>query len=340
MKAFVFAVVAAAGAASAAPRYSVLDVGAVAHPEARDSSYVIAFAGGQVVGSSRYSSGDTVYWIYDVASASAGDLPAGFEPVSANANGDLVGWFTRDDGTKAFVALSSAGDQTELSLPRGRNTGIRLNDNGLILGNTEDPQKATLAPFILGPDGVQDLLSAGANAQAVAMNNAGLVVGFSTEANGDKQAVIWQDGVFGELGTLGHRQSYAIALNDQGLVAGVLKGPPAPLCSVFLWSADGMRDLGAPEPGAYGCTPNSINSAGHIVGEARDGSDWDPHYHGWIWQDGTYTPLQSLIDSTDVTIESPVAIDDDGWIATAGRPFPVEGRSGRWARALLLKPLP
>jgi uncharacterized membrane protein len=256
--------------------------------------------------------------------------------VSANASGDLVGWFTRDDGTKAFVALSSAGDQTELSLPRGTTTGIRLNDGGLILGNRRlEPDKDAMAPFLLGPDGVQDLPSPGASASALAMNNAGLVVGASIAAYATTQPVIWQDGVSMELGTLDHQdwRSYASAVNDQGLVAGVLEGPGRQR-SVFLWGTDGMRDLGAPPDCAWVCTPNSINSAGHIVGQARDDSDVDPHYHGWIWQDGTYTSLQTLIDATDVTIESPVAIDDGGWIATAGRPL-----QGHGTRALLLKPL-
>ena len=78
-----------------------------------------------------------------------------------------------------------------------------------------------------------------------------------------------------------------------------------------------------------------MNNAGQIVGQARDDAEFAPYYHGWIWQEGTYTPLQDLVDLPDATIEIPVAIDDQGRIAVGGRPLDrTEG-----ARALLLVPM-
>jgi hypothetical protein len=279
----------AVGPAPAAPRYSVIDIGAIAHPEAI-SSDVIAFAGGQVVGvGTTQVANDFVrtYWIYDVASGTARNLPGRFVPVSANGKGD---------------AKTSAK-----------------------------------APFLLGPNGVQNLPFKGASAYAIAMNNAGLVVGHSsTELNANPQAVVWRDGASVELDALNRQgwYSYASAVNDQGLVAGDLgQYGPTRQRSVFLWDAHGMRDLGKPPSCEWACTPRGMNRAGQIVGLAQDDVE-PPHYHGWIWREGAYTPLQDLIDTADVTIEIPRAIDDDGRIAAWGL-RPVRGGG---QRALLLVP--
>ncbi len=330
----------AVGPAPAAPRYSVIDIGAIAHPEAM-SSDVIAFAGGQVVGEFvRDLAGPRAYWIYDVASGTARDLPGGFVPVSANGKGDLLGSIVHDDKSTALAVLSSGGNLTELSVPGGGKLAdgpSGINDSGLILGNGFlDAKTSARAPFLLGPNGIQNLPFKGASAYAIAMNNAGLLVGHSsTELNANPQAVVWRDGVSVELGALNRQgwYSYASAVNDQGLVAGELgQYGPTRQRSVFLWDADGMRDLGKPPSCQWVCTPNGMNHWGQIVGQARDEIE-PPHYNGWIWRDGAYTPLQDLIDAADVTIEIPRAIDDDGRIAAWGRPV-----RGGGQRALLLVP--
>jgi hypothetical protein len=329
----------AVGPAPVAVRYSVIDVGAIAHPEASFSD-VIAFAGGQVVGVGSRDTADGrafTYWIYDVASGTARDLPRRFVPLSANGKGDLLGSIVHDDKSTAFAVLSSGGNLTELSVPGGGKAveWVGINDSGLIFGNSSlDPKTLATAPFLLSPNGVQNLPFTGASAYAMAMNNTGLVVGSSTELNANPQAVVWRDSVSVELGALNRQGwlSYATVVNDQGLVAGTLQGPTRQR-SVFLWDADGMRDLGKPPSCQWVCTPNGMNHWGQIVGQARDEIE-PPHYNGWIWRDGGYTPLQDLIDATDVTIEIPRAIDDDGRIAAWGlRPL-----RGGGQRALLLVP--
>jgi hypothetical protein len=163
----------------AASRYSVIDVGAIAHPEAT-SSDVIAFAGGRVVGvgTSQVASGFArAYWIYDVASGTARDLPGGFVPVSANGKGDLLGSILHDDKSTALAVLFSGGNLTELSVPGGGKLAdwhAGTNDSGLIFGNGFlDAKTSARAPFLLGPDGIQNLPFKGVSAYAVAMNNAG-----------------------------------------------------------------------------------------------------------------------------------------------------------------------
>ena len=325
----------AVGPAPAASRYSVIDVGAIAHPESIYSD-VIAFAGGKVVGVRTTQVANDfprAYWIYDVASGTARDLPPRFVPMSANGKGDLLGSIVHDDKSTALAVLSSGGNLTELSVPAGGWGGI--NDSGLIFGNSPlDPKTLATAPFLLGPNGAQNLPFKGVSAYATAMNNAGLVVGSSTELNANPQAVVWRDGVSVELGTLNRPGwlSYATVVNDQGLVAGTLQGPTRQR-SVFLWDADGMRDIGTPPSCQWVCTPNGMNYWGQIVGQARDEIE-PPHYHGWIWRDGAYTPLQDLIDAADITIEVARAIDDDGRIAASGL-RPVRGGG---LRALLLVP--
>jgi hypothetical protein len=331
----------AVGPAPAAPRYSVIDIGAIARPEAMGSD-VIAFAGGHVVGVGTIQVANDfalAYWNYDVASGTARDLPGGFVPVSANGKGDLLGSIVHDDKSTALAVLSSGGNLTELSVPDGGKVAewhAGINDSGLIFGNGFlDAKTSARAPFLLGPNGIQNLPFKGVSAYAIAMNNAGLLVGaWSTELNANPQAVVWRDGVSVELGALNRQgwYSYATAVNDQGLVAGTLQGPMRQR-SVFLWDADGMRDLGKPPSCEWACTPRGMNRGGQIVGLAQDDIE-PPNYHGWIWRDSAYTPLQDLIDVADLTIEIPRAIDDDVRIAAWGL-RPVRGGGHR---ALLLVP--
>ncbi len=63
----VAACVALAGSASASPQYTAVNIGAIAHPEAGDSSVVVATAGHLVLGSSTLRDGTasplSVFWV-------------------------------------------------------------------------------------------------------------------------------------------------------------------------------------------------------------------------------------------------------------------------------------
>jgi probable HAF family extracellular repeat protein len=109
---------------------------------------------------------------------------------------------------------------------------------------------------------------------------------------------------------LGGYDSYAIAINDRGQVAGnttVEPGGEHRLHPFFWTRAGGMIDLGA--DAGYDSAAFAMNNKGEVVGSG--------HYHGveqaFAWtRDGGRMPLGSLPSVSDVPI--PVAVSDSGQV--------------------------
>ena len=93
---------------------------------------------------------------------------------------------------------------------------------------------------------------------ALAINNAGDVVGFSAPPN---HAFLWHRGHLTDLGTLGGHSSVATAINDWGDIAGYSQLPDGSTHSVW-WHHGHIQDLNIPG-GGY---PHGINNSGVIVG--------------------------------------------------------------------------
>jgi probable HAF family extracellular repeat protein len=92
-------------------------------------------------------------------------------------------------------------------------------------------------------------------------------------------AVLWQDGVARDLGTLGS-DSYGYAINSSGLVIGDSLLPDF-RTHAFLWKDGVMTDLGT--LGGNNSAARGINSSGQVVGTAKlsDGAQ-----HAFLWQEG------------------------------------------------------
>ena len=103
------------------------------------------------------------------------------------------------------------------------------------------------------------------SAGAVAVNDAGLIVGYSPSAAG-RHAVLWSaTGVIQDLGTLGGSTSEAIDVSASGVVIGRSKIAGDTATHFFLWSAEtGMQDLNT-RLGAI-TSVVEINDAGQIIG--------------------------------------------------------------------------
>jgi probable HAF family extracellular repeat protein len=149
--------------------------------------------------------------------------------------------------------------------------GADINDAGVVVGTAQTSQivgnrgfvavgtTMTPLPVLAGAD---PELSAG----AVAINNAGQVVGFSPTATGVPHAVLWSAaGVIQDLGTLGGTTSEAVDINASGQVIGrsLIAGDLA--THFFLWSSGtGMQDLNTMLGPITGVV--EINDAGQIIG--------------------------------------------------------------------------
>ena len=105
---------------------------------------------------------------------------------------------------------------------------------------------------------------------ATAINNAGVVVGYSTSASGVPTAVRWSGGTVVSLGTLpGGSDSVANAINDSGQIAGTADRPPTGYGYPVRWSAAGViQDLSGPVDNRLG-VGNGIDPGGRVAGGQR-----------------------------------------------------------------------
>jgi probable HAF family extracellular repeat protein len=203
-------------------------------------------------------------------------------------------------------------------------TGV--NNLGQVAGYTSDANFNPLQAFLWDSGTFTDLGTlGGATSQALGINDAGQVVGFSeiNPANHVEHAFLW-DSTNGmqDLGTFGDFSSVATAINNAGQVVGYVTNGQA-----VLWSDGQMIAL---SPTGATAVPYSINNAGQIVGASTQlagdlhatlwdgqggvvdigaiGSDYEsyaygindagqvvgqsaPSFRAFFWQDGTISDL-------------------------------------------------
>jgi probable HAF family extracellular repeat protein len=131
----------------------------------------------------------------------------------------------------------------------------------------------------LGSNGIP-----GAGNHACAINNRGQAVGHTT-SNASTVAFLWtrETGMLG-LGMLGGDfASFALGINDGGVVVGQSIGPGFSTFRAFLWEKGVITDLNnlvdANPANLYLLLGESINSRGEIIGQAVDGNGV---YHGFL----------------------------------------------------------
>lgn len=113
----------------------------------------------------------------------------------------------------------------------------------------------------------------GANSQgsrAVAINNAGQIVGYSDITTSVHQTTIfhgfiYSNGTMADIGTLGYTESYASSINDMGYVVGSSPLPSGN--SAFLYHDGVMKGF---DPSPYSVA-TGINNAGQIIGSDQSG---------------------------------------------------------------------
>ncbi|MEV4641193.1 hypothetical protein AB0J80_28015 [Actinoplanes sp. NPDC049548] len=107
---------------------------------------------------------------------------------------------------------------------------------------------------------------------AKAVNNAGVVVGYSNPTGATVHGFTWSNGVLADLGTLpGGQFSWANAINDAGRIAGTATRPSTGYGYPVRWEASGaITDLGGTIDNALG-VGNAIDPSGQVAGGQRPG---------------------------------------------------------------------
>jgi uncharacterized membrane protein len=255
------------------------------------------------------SSGDralagTIYTVTDL-----GALP-GFpdtRPVRLNSAGVVVGLSLNAGQTTSVPFRWQSGAMTALpglESPFGSASGI--NDQGVIVGQSA---MAGLAQPVRWDSGVITALprlpgGTGFNAGATAVNESGVIVGFSSYASGGLfhvHAAQWFGGAVYDLGALpGDASSLAWAVNESGQAVG-RSGPAVnqPRRAV-LWEDGIPTDLGV-LPGDSVSNALEINDLGHAVGVSGEWVASLSMVVGWptLWDDLGLLSLPLLAGHTN-----------------------------------------
>ena len=170
-----------------------------------------------------------------------------------------------------------------------------------------------------------------------AINNAGVVAGYSTLLNGTRQAAVWRDGVIDSLRTLGGPNSAVLwpGINNTGMVAGIsftadadphnanwscetFMGASDRTCLGFYWEGGEMHPLET--LGGFNGFATAVNNLGQIVGwsetAAPDSSCKAPQvqtFNATLWEPktGSKQPLPPLFGDA---ASAATAINDRGQV--------------------------
>jgi probable HAF family extracellular repeat protein len=232
--------------------------------------------------------------------------------VGLNGAGQVTGSasFPSQDDFKAFRWSSATGAQ-RLTGCCDTMWGNDINDAGVIVGVAQTNALTGNRGFVAAGSSTTALsILPGANpegsAGAVAINNAGQIVGASIAPGFVTHAVLWSAaGVIQDLGTLGGSNSTAIDINNPGQVIGSSQIAGDAATHFFLWSQlNGMQDL------ATLIDPNvtsvvEINDEGQIIGTYTTGGQ----SHAFL-----YTPGSGLEDLGTLggTTSAPTGLNNHG----------------------------
>lgn len=217
------------------------------------------------------------------------------QPQSVNNAGDVVGYYPACSiGPDQPFLWTVQTDLITIALPAGFSYGraYDISECGWTVGTMNSPTRG----FLVNDDGVVNLgtLSGGTFSEALAINDAGHVVGYwgNTQTGPGALACLWQDGVMIDLSPeLGTPESFARDINESGVIVGMKRSTLVDE-RAFILDKGTITDLG-PIPDGITSDGRSINNKGHVVGIGRLDGDTVVR-RGFFWRNGVMKDLGLL----------------------------------------------
>ena len=322
----------------ATPLYHLTAIGIL--PTGSTSNAAAINDAGQVVGSADMPSiyGDgTIAVLYsggkftNLGAANNGAAPAIANAISSN--GYIAGANGYSHAFRYFNGnlLDLGSLSTVISTSEGRG----VNSSGVVVGDTE--VNTNIHAFMDNGSIMTDLgtLTGSGNSFALAINDSGQIVGYSSANGGGQHAFLWQSGVMSDLGaTAQFPTSIAEAISGNGAIAGYLESSSTIDLHAFLYTGGVMHDLGT-LPGQQVAFATGVNNSGVVVGEGYPYSGSSTRTP-FVLLNGHLEALGGLLDSSGNgwTLTAANGINDNGWIVGSAI-SPSGAREG-----VILTPLP
>ncbi|WP_176442393.1 hypothetical protein [Noviherbaspirillum humi] len=254
---------------------------------------------GDVVGSVQLPGGVTHAFLYkNGRTTDLGTLGGSYSAATGvNRAGHIFGNSAGTDGARqAFILKERNMEPVALPFPVALSVARGINDDGDLLieyvkrPNDDPERRCTSIPgcvLIIRQNETIDL--GNTFYQAVAMNNAGQVVG--TQFSRNQKTLIWNKGAVTDIGLLpGPAAPFStvpLAMNNKGEVVGYSSSPPRP----YLYSQGAIADAAA-RLGADIASLNGINDGGGLIGAYRSGEGDS----AFLYRDGKLIDLNGLAE--------------------------------------------
>lgn len=236
-----------------------------------------------------------------------------------NDHGQIAGSLTVGKHTLWTPFIEDHGELLPLPLPTGQSAyAAALNNRGDLVANARTADLSCACAFLWHGGAWTALppLRGGITAQAVALNDQGLVVGYATSPAGDKRyhyhAVYWQGARIHVLPGLEHVGAQAKGVNAQGDIVGSFDLSPDPdHYHAFLWHGGQVIDLDGDPDSLSQAT--AVNNLGQVVGQRGTATRHGP----FVTEDGAMQWLNDLIlpgNQTTWQMLTVVSINDAGRI--------------------------